>query len=193
MVAMDDLEDERLTLVGLFAESYKGLSARLEAMLERECGMSIQRFELLIRLARSPGHRLRMSDLALQTGLTPSGLTRAVDRLEAAGLVARVACPTDRRVAYAELTPLGADRIRAAVGPHLRHIDEHLSTALTPGEQRRLAALLRKVRDHVNPAAATVTGDGEAVAAGAGPGEVAVSRTAGRSGDVVASDAGAGG
>ena len=44
-----------------------------------------QSFDMLIRLARSDGHQLRMSELAVQASLTPSGLTRAVDRLPAAG------------------------------------------------------------------------------------------------------------
>jgi len=157
MVSVEDLDDDRLTLMGLFSESYKGVSVSLERRLEAEVGVPLQWFELLVRLARSPAHRLRMSDLALQTGLTPSGLTRAVDRLDDAGLVERVACPSDRRVAYAALTPAGLDRIRAAVPPHLGHIDDLLAGALTTAERDQLAGLLRKLRDHVNPAAATVT------------------------------------
>jgi DNA-binding MarR family transcriptional regulator len=157
MACVEDLDDDRLTLMGLFGESYKGVSVALERRLEAEVGVSLQWFELLVRLARSPGHRLRMSDLALQTGLTPSGLTRAVDRLDDAGLVERVACPSDRRVAYAALTPAGLDRIRSAVPPHLGHIDDLVDGALTRAERDQFAALLRKLRDHVNPAAATVT------------------------------------
>jgi DNA-binding MarR family transcriptional regulator len=153
----DDLDDDRLTLMGLFAESQKGLAGRLERRLESDVGLSLQWFELLIRLARSPGHRLRMTDLALQTGLTPSGLTRAVDRLAEAGLVQRVACPTDRRVAYAALTEAGLARIRAAVPPHVAYVDELVGSALSADEQAQLAVLLRKLRDRVNPEAATVT------------------------------------
>ena len=48
-----------------------------------------------------PGRELRMSDLAAQTLLTTSGITRVVDRLERDGLVARRACPTDRRGSFA--------------------------------------------------------------------------------------------
>ena len=157
---MNELDDDRLTLVGLFAESYKGLAGSLERRLERDSGLSLQWFELLVRLARSPGHRLRMTDLAAQTGLTPSGLTRAVDRLSEAGLVERVACAQDRRVAYAALTSPGLDRILAAVRPHLDDIDDLVGEALTPGEQDQLASLLRKLRDHVNPDATALTGPG---------------------------------
>jgi MarR family 2-MHQ and catechol resistance regulon transcriptional repressor len=151
---VESLTDERLTLVGLFMESTTALRARLDRQLERDSGMPLQWFELLLRIARSPGRHLRMSDLAAQTSLTPSGLTRAVDRLERAGLVERAPCASDRRGSYAALTPAGLARVRAALGPHLVHVDEALTAALTTGEREQLAHLLRKVRDHVNPAAA---------------------------------------
>ena len=47
----------------------------VDAPLERHCDLAGQDFEILIRLARTQGGRLRMSDLAAQTDLTPSGLT----------------------------------------------------------------------------------------------------------------------
>jgi MarR family 2-MHQ and catechol resistance regulon transcriptional repressor len=151
---MDPLTDDRLTLVGLLVESTTALRAQLDRQLGRDVDMPLQWFELLLRLARSPGRHLRMSDLAAQTSLTPSGLTRAVDRLEAAGLVERAPCPSDRRGSYAALTADGLERIRSAVGPHLDHVEKHLTSVLTAEEQAQLIALLRKVRDHVNPAAA---------------------------------------
>jgi MarR family transcriptional regulator, 2-MHQ and catechol-resistance regulon repressor len=154
---MDGLQDDRITLVGLLTESYTALRIELDRGLERDSDLPLGWFELLIRLARSPGHRLRMSDLAAQTSLTPSGLTRAIDRLEAAGLVERLPCPSDRRGAFASLTPSGLERIQAAVGPHLQHVERYFTSALAADEQRQLAALLRKVRDHVNPGAATVS------------------------------------
>ena len=81
------------TTIGLFIEAHAGLTAAIERELETQSGLSVQWFEVLIRLARTPGHRLRMSDLAAQTTLSASGLTRAVDRLEAAGLVERRGVP----------------------------------------------------------------------------------------------------
>jgi len=158
MTGMDGLQDDRITLVGLLVESYTALRTELDRGLERDADLPLLWFELLIRLARSPGHQLRMSDLAAQTSLTPSGLTRAIDRLVAAGLVERLPCPSDRRGAFASLTPAGLDRIEAAVGPHLQHVERYFTSALAADEQRQLAALLRKVRDHVNPGAAAVPG-----------------------------------
>lgn len=150
----DLLDDERMTLTGLLVESGEGLKQVLHRHLVEECGLTIQSFVLLLRLSRSPDRRLRMSDLADQTGLTPSGLTRAIDRLAQSGLVERLPCPDDRRGSYAALTGEGLTRVRAAVQPHLRHLDEEFVGLLTPDERDDLARILRKVRDHVNPGAA---------------------------------------
>lgn len=147
------LDDDRLTLVGLLVESVAGLNDALAPRLRDHSSLSPQSFEVLLRLARSAERRLRMSDLAAQTTLTPSGLTRAVDRLEGDGLVRRRPCPTDRRGSFAELTPEGVRRVDAAVPRHLADIEEHLTGVLSDAERRDLEALLRKVRDHVKPGA----------------------------------------
>lgn len=148
------LDDDRLTMLGLFLEAHAALTRELERRMERDAGISVQWFEVLVRLARTPGGRLRMSDLSAQTTLTPSGLTRAIDRLEDAGLVRRELCPSDRRGSFATLTAKGRRRIDAAVPIHLRHLDELLGGALTPADEAVLTDLLRRLRDTVNPGAA---------------------------------------
>jgi MarR family 2-MHQ and catechol resistance regulon transcriptional repressor len=154
----DPLHDERLTTAGLFFEAHAGLTALLEARFADDVpGVSMHGFEVLLRLARSPGERLRMSDLAAQVAMSPSGLTRAVDRLEAGGLVERASCPSDRRGSYAVLTPAGRDLVERAIPLHLRHLDEHFTGLLDDDELRRFTATLRKLRDHVSPTAAQVS------------------------------------
>lgn len=149
-----DLKDSRLTLAGLFLESWQGFWSEIERRLRDDSGLPIQWFGLLLRIARSPDQRLRLSDLAGQTGMSPSGLTRALDRLEEKGYAERVACPSDRRGAFATLTPAGREILGPAVQAHLQHLDDVLLSVLTQSEQDDLAALLRKIRDHVNPGAA---------------------------------------
>ena len=115
VAAKPSLDHPNLTTMGLFVETYAGLASTTGPRLEADHGLSAQWFEVLLRLARTPGHRLRMSDLAAQTTLSASGLTRVVDRLEAAGLVTRAACPSDRRGSFAVLTGAGEARILDAV------------------------------------------------------------------------------
>jgi DNA-binding MarR family transcriptional regulator len=154
LVAMAaDLQHPHLTTAGLLVEAVDGFSAQLEKQLEDQ-HLSVQWFGILLRLARTPGHRLRMSDLAAQTTLSASGLTRAIDRLDAAGLVRREACSSDRRGAYAVLTPEGQARIDRALPPHLDTLAAVFEGHYSPAELDTLTALLRRLRDAVNPGAA---------------------------------------
>ena len=153
-------EHRLLTTIGLLMEAHAGLVATFERRLAEQGAVTGQSFEILLRLQRSEDHRLRMSDLAAQTTLTASGLTRAVDRLERDGLVRRDACPTDRRVSYAVLTELGESRISCALPIHLQHLAEVLEGALSPAELDQLADLMRRLRDTLNPAAACASEPG---------------------------------
>jgi MarR family 2-MHQ and catechol resistance regulon transcriptional repressor len=142
-------DDERLTTVGLLFESASGLRRLFQARLEADRSLSSQSFEVLIRLARSPGSELRMSELAAQSSLTPSGLTRSVDRLQEQGLVARRVCPEDRRGAFAVLTTEGQALMDQAIPDHIAHVNEVLRDLFTVDEEETLSALLRKLRDHL--------------------------------------------
>ena len=153
------LEHPKLTAIGLLVEAHAGLAAALSPALENDHGLPGQRFEVLLRLVRSPGARLRMTDLAAQTTLSASGLTRVIDRLVEEGLVERAACPSDRRGAFAVLTPAGRARILAAVPDHLEQINAIVDQAFSPHELESFSALLRKLRDVVHPDAARHTAD----------------------------------
>jgi MarR family transcriptional regulator, 2-MHQ and catechol-resistance regulon repressor len=143
------MDEDRLTTVGLLMESAAGLRRAIQRRTEAENSLSNQSFDVLIRLARSPGSELRMSELAAQTTLTPSGLTRSVDRLSDQGLVVRRVCPEDRRGAFAVLTPAGQELMDRAIPEHVAHIDELLSSLFAPEEEATLSMLLRRLRDHL--------------------------------------------
>lgn len=116
-------------------------------------GLSEIDFETVIRLARSPQQRLRMSDLAAQTELSTSGVTRVVDRLEREGLVRREACASDRRASYAALTDAGRERLESVLPDHLRDIEESFTGLLGADELESFLKSLRKIRDVVRPCA----------------------------------------
>jgi len=147
-------DDPRITAIGLLAEAFTGLNARFAAQFA-EHGLSAVEFELALRLARSPGRQLRMTDLAAQTSLSTSGVTRVVDRLERDGLVQRVACPTDRRSWYAVLTEAGVTRLREVLPGHLELIERWFTGLLTEAQLTALLDGLRVVRDAVRPEAAS--------------------------------------
>jgi MarR family 2-MHQ and catechol resistance regulon transcriptional repressor len=142
------LDDQRLTTVGLLFESSAGLRRLFSRQLESERALPSQSIDVLIRLARTPGDRLRMTELAAQTSLTPSGLTRSVDRLQQQGLVTRQTCPDDRRGAFAVLTDEGRDLMARVIPEHLAHVDAVLSSLFSPKEEDQLASALRRLRDY---------------------------------------------
>ena len=143
-------DDERITAFGLMAETYTGLSQRFAAQFA-EHGLSTVEFEVLIRLARSPEHQLRMTDLAAQTSLSTSGVTRVVDRMERDGLVCRRACPHDRRSSYTVVTAAGLARLNETLPGHLDLIEKWFTSQLLPDQLRSLLAGLRTIRDGVAP------------------------------------------
>ncbi len=143
-----DRNDERLTTVGLLFESAAGLRRLFGRQIEDASAHSSQSFDILIRLARSEGCELRMSELAAQASLTPSGLTRAVDRLQEQGLVIRRSCPEDRRGSFAQLTPTGRQLMDEALPGHVAQVDRVLDEVFTPEEEATFSEMLRRLRDY---------------------------------------------
>ncbi|GAB2940349.1 MarR family transcriptional regulator [Nonomuraea fastidiosa] len=147
-----NVDDPRVTAIGLLHEVHEGLMERFAPVINA-AGLSDVDFETLIRLARSSGERLRMSDLAAQTGLSTSGVTRVVDRLEREGLVRREACATDRRASYAALTDAGRERLENVLPKHVQDIEDSFTGLLGKEELEAFLGSLRKIRQVVRPCA----------------------------------------
>jgi DNA-binding MarR family transcriptional regulator len=135
-----------------FLQAHHRVLRELDRELEAEEGLSLGAYELLLWLAQAPEHSMRMVDLAEVVLLSPSGLTRLVDRLVQQDLVERLPCPEDRRATYAHLTPTGLERFRRAARVHTRGIREHFTGRLQPEQLRALTEVL----EHVNGTGATV-------------------------------------
>jgi DNA-binding MarR family transcriptional regulator len=124
-------DPDRLAVWRLFLEAHAAVTDRLGRELEAECHLPLTWYDVLLQLADAPGRRLRMRDLADAVLLSRSGLTRLVDRMEAAGLVVREATATDRRGADAVLTDAGRTALRRAAPVHLRGVQEHFAAHVT--------------------------------------------------------------
>lgn len=139
-------DDPRITAFGMLLEAHAAVISEVNRELEAAIGIPVTWFEVLIRLSRTPEQQLRMAELAGQVGLSTSGLTRLVDRIEDAGYVRREACPSDRRGAFAVLTPEGAALLRKAVPHHLESLERHVAIPLG-ADLEPLTELLRRLRD----------------------------------------------
>lgn len=128
-----------------FLQAHATVLRRLEADLEADGQMSLADLDVLIQLAGAPGHQLRMSELADTVLLSRSGMTRRIDRLEAAGFVQRHECAVDRRGAYAGITDAGLDRLRGSRPTHFRGIEEHFVSRLTVDDLTAIRDALTKL------------------------------------------------
>jgi DNA-binding MarR family transcriptional regulator len=147
MVEIDRVDDARITTFGLLLESHAGLVRVFDQHLQYECGLPLRRFEVLLRLARSPGRCLPAGELSRSISLTTGATTRRIDRLVAAGLIERRTRTTDRRFVDICLTRQGELRLAEALPVHLADLDRHLVAILSADELSNLDAALRHLRD----------------------------------------------
>jgi DNA-binding MarR family transcriptional regulator len=121
------------------------VTRKLDAELRAEHDLPLTDYDVLLRLARAPGRSLRMTELAGKVMMSPSGLTRVVDRLVAGGLVKRDRFDGDGRVMLARLTDRGLRVLRRAARTHLRGIQEHFTGRLSQAQLRSVAAALETI------------------------------------------------
>src|SRR4030081_2958902 len=95
-----------------------------------------------------PPHRLSPTQLFRGLMLSSAGMTSRLDRLEARGLVARSADPSDRRGILVRLTPEGLKRVDAVVTANTEE-EKQLLAGLTGDDVGSLASLLRKLLSHL--------------------------------------------
>lgn len=128
-----------------FLESHARVIAKLEHELERERGLPLTWYDVLVQLNEAAGGRLRMSELAEAVLISRSGLTRLVDRMAKAGLVERLPCPEDRRGTHVALTEAGRAKLAGAAPVHLRGIQQHFARYLSDEEAEELCGMFARI------------------------------------------------
>jgi DNA-binding MarR family transcriptional regulator len=142
-------------------DAHSRLTSRLESELQRGHGLSLAEYEVLYRLSDAPGQRLRLNELTSHARMTKSGVSRLVDRMQQSGLISTERCPSDRRGAFAVLSPEGRAMFRRAAALHLRGVQDHFGRHLDDDEAAALRVTLERVRDAL-PAAGCRAGAGVA-------------------------------
>jgi DNA-binding MarR family transcriptional regulator len=144
-VAASRLTDAEERAWQALLHAYHHIVGILDGELREGHDLTFAEYDVLLRLARAPGRALRMSDLAVRVMLTPSGVTRLVDRLVERGLVSRQTDVEDGRVALASLTDEGSRNIRMAARTHLRGIRKHFTGHLSEGQLKDVAIALESI------------------------------------------------
>jgi DNA-binding MarR family transcriptional regulator len=102
---------------------------------------------ILATLNEGPPNGIRPTDLAERAGLTKSGLTRAIDRLETQHLIERRTCPSDARGQLIVMTAQGQRVLKRSAPEHFRSIARHFADHLTDREVEVLTAALERVAE----------------------------------------------
>jgi DNA-binding MarR family transcriptional regulator len=126
-------------------ETHSVMISRLDAELERDHGLPLTSYEVLMYLGDSEHGKLRMGELADKLLLSRSGITRLVDRLQREGLVARERCEDDGRGYYAVLTDDGRAKLAAARPAHLDGVRRHFLSRLRPDDLAGLAVVWKRL------------------------------------------------
>jgi DNA-binding MarR family transcriptional regulator len=142
---------ELVTWWGLVVEAYARTGRLVQVGPVEGVDVPGPWFEVLLRLLRTPGQRLTMTQLARETTLTSGGFTKLADRMVAAGLIERQPSPEDRRVTHVVLTAEGLRIGEEAQRRHVALLREHFLGPLGTERAGRLAELMRALRDANTP------------------------------------------
>jgi DNA-binding MarR family transcriptional regulator len=139
-----DLDPSPMGVVGRISRLATLLQRELEPVFAQH-GLTGADFDVLATLRRTgEPFQLPAGGLSRSTMITTGGMTKRLDRLESAGLVAREADPHDRRGRLVALTPEGLALVDRALESHLRN-EERLLASLSPEQRGRLESVLREM------------------------------------------------
>ena len=142
----DELDDDALAAWRAFLTAHALTTRRISRELTDAGLPDLGWYDLLWALRRSPDGRLRVNELAREVVLSPTAMSRFVDRAVAAGVVAREPDPDDRRAQQVVLTDEGRALLRRMWPVYRRGIAEHFAEHLD-AEPGKLSATLRRVAD----------------------------------------------
>jgi DNA-binding MarR family transcriptional regulator len=139
------LRPEEVEAFDAFLRASAALTHALERVAESRGGLPLSEHFVLVQVARGPETGVRPSDLARQSLLTKSGLTRALDRLEKDGLIGRRVCPSDKRGYFVVLTEKGRRLLKRAFPGHARAVARHFADPLAGSDLPTLVAALERI------------------------------------------------
>ncbi len=125
------------------ARCYQAFERASEANIRR-MGLTPPQFDIVVTLGNTPG--LSFKELGSRTLITKGTLTGVVDRLEARGLVERMASPDDGRSTLVRLTSEGDRVFREVFEPHLAFLAPAFESLPECG-RKELEKRLRQLRE----------------------------------------------
>lgn len=127
----------------------KILPRYLDSDLVKGVGLTASEYTTLMHLSEAPNRELRMADLAINTDLSASRMTRLVDDLQTRGLVTKTTSSSDARGNVAKLTPRGMSKLKSAWPIHLASVRRHFFDHLDASELGRVANAMAGVASRI--------------------------------------------
>ncbi|MFF3469298.1 MarR family winged helix-turn-helix transcriptional regulator [Streptomyces sp. NPDC001984] len=126
------------------------LPTALEAQLQQDAHLSYIEYYVLAGLSDQPGHRMRMSDLAVLANSEQSRLSHMISRLERRGFVRREPDPTNGRYTQAILTDAGYAHLAEAAPGHVARVRDLVFDVLDPAELDNLRTAAEKISARID-------------------------------------------
>ena len=125
------------------------LTARLGRQLQRDSGLSLADYEVLVRLTEAPGPGLRPYELQRALQWEQSRLSHHLSRMQRRGLVPREECADDRRGAVVVATGAGCRAIAAAAPGHVETVQRLFFDQLRPDQVTALEQVATRILDQL--------------------------------------------
>ena len=140
---MANIDDDALGAWRAFLTAHAHVTRRISRDLADAGLPDLSWYDLLWSLYRQRDRRLRVNELAREVVLSPTAMSRFVDRAERAGVVRREADPQDRRALQVALTDEGVALLRKMWPVYERGIERHFAAFLGKSAPRVRAMLER--------------------------------------------------
>jgi DNA-binding MarR family transcriptional regulator len=140
---MANIDEDALGAWRAFLNAHAHVTRRISRDLAEAGLPDLSWYDLLWALYSHPDRRLRVNELAREVVLSPTAMSRFVDRVEAAGYVRREPDPVDRRALRIAITDEGADLLRRMWPVYERGIERHFAAFLGKSAPRMRAMLER--------------------------------------------------
>jgi len=142
-----ELDDETLATWRAFLTAHARVTRAIGRDLAAAGLPDLGWYDLLWTLYRQPDRRLRVNELAREVALTPTAMSRFVDRVERAGYVRREPDPRDRRALQIVLTDDGVGLLRRMWPVYKDGIATHFAPHARPGVRALLDGMARTESD----------------------------------------------
>lgn len=124
--------------------TYARLWDQVEAQMRHDSGLTMPRYDVLMQLDLAGG-QLGLTELASSIVLSPSGLSKLLDRMEASELIRREPDPSDARSTFARITPRGRSMVKKARRRHHEWLQQVFGEALDDRDIADLTRIMERI------------------------------------------------